>query len=292
MKRHCIIYCLLILGFFVSCEKKDSDYIDIHIETISQRDYNYRYDDLKVIYQIQSSNQREYKLQCRLLDDTDSEIYMTNYFDTIDVSSSTNDTVSLREIDWNNSSGPVDFYSIENKSFRLQFLLITDASDEKIYQSNKLIIDINRRNPDTSLIDNFTLYNINGNKYELVKQLEKMDYVFIFEFATWCHWSRMSIAQVNQIDSLFGDKINVIGVEGSNPAPDAEYLNKFITDSKIKYTVFLRVDNIVLNDILHPDNILSFPRILMINKDRRLVYRQVGYQENMIDSIEYYINKN
>lgn len=292
MKRKHIIYYFLIFGFLVSCEKKDSDNLNIHIETLSRLDYNYRYDDLKVIYQIQSSNQIAYRLQCRLLDEKDNELYASNNFDAIDVTSEVYDTVSLWNIDWNNLSGSIDFYNIENKSYRLQFLLITDVIDRLICQSNKLNLEINRPNPDTSLIDNFTLYDINGNKYELVKQLKSIDNVLIFEFATWCGWSKISIPQVNQIDSIFCEKISVIGVEGSNLVPSIEYLNQFISDKAIKYPVFLRMDNLVLNDILHPDNILSFPRFVMINMERREVYRQIGYLENMIDSIEYYINKN
>ena len=281
----------MILGFFISCEKRDSDDIFIQIKTVSQQDYNYRYDDLRLIYQIENGNQAEFRLKCRLLDHKDNEVYKTN--DIIINYLSTIDTISLWHSDWYASvdSDSLDFYNIENNIYNLQISLI-DNSSSKGFLSNKLTLDINRPNPDNSLIDNLTLFDINGDKYELVKLLESKDYVLIFGFATWCGWSRISIPQVNNVDSIFENRLSILGVEGSNPAPKAEGLNQFVIDKSIEYPIFVRMDNQVFNGILYPDNSLFFPSFILIDSERREIYRQDGYLENMIDSIDYYMNKN
>jgi thiol-disulfide isomerase/thioredoxin len=280
----------LILGFLISCEKRDSKDIKIHIETVSQHYYNYQYEDLRVIYQIYNFNQTEFELKCLLLDNNDFAVFKAA---DIKNSSSNGDTLSLWSIDWYNSVDfdSIDFYKIESKSYKLQISLLDKITKEE-YHSNKLLIEINRPNPDKSLIDNFTLFDINGDEYELVKLLEDRDFVMIYGFATWCGWSRVSIPQVNQIDSLFDNNLIVLGVEGSNPAPKIEGLKQFVIDKSIEYPIFIRMDNLALNGILYPDYTLFFPSFVLINSKRREIYRQDGYLENMIDSIAYYMNKN
>jgi len=291
MKRFYIKYYLLILGFLLSCEKRDSKDISIYIETVSQLDYNYQYDDLKVKYQIENLNQSEFELRCLLLNNKDIEVFKTADYK---INSSFNgDTLSLYSIDWYNlvDFDSIDFYKIESNNYKLQISLIDKKTKEE-YHSNRLLLEINIPNPDKSLIDNFTLFDINGDEYELVKLLENSDFVLIYGFATWCGWSRISIPQVNQIDSLFDNNLTVFGVEGSNPAPKIEGLKQFVIDKSIEYPIFIRMDNPILNGILYPDNALFFPSFVLINSVRREIYRNDGYLEYMIDSINYYMNKN
>jgi hypothetical protein len=263
----------------------------VQIKTVTQQDYNYRYDDLKLVYQINNGNQTEFRLKCRLLGNNDYEVYTTNDFKSSN--SSDSDTLSLWSNYWFDSidSDSIDFYNIESNTYRLQVSLIDNLSNKE-FNSNKLVLDINRPNPDNTLIDNFVLSDINGYKYELVKLLERTDYVLIFGFATWCGWSRISIPQVNSVDSIFKRSLSVLGVEGSDPAPKADGLKRFVIDKSIDYPIFIREDNSVLNGILYPDNALFFPSFVLINSERREVYRQDGYLVDMIDSIDYYMNKN
>ncbi len=289
MKRNYVIFCILILGFLSSCDRQELDTSNVSIETILEADYNYRYDDLLVKYEIQNSNLNQVKLRCRLIGDSDKETYTTHDFSIDNLS--LGDTLSLIGLDWFVSDKAIDFYNIENQSCGLQILLI--SNNQLICESNKIVVEINRLNPDTSLIDNFIIYDIYGEKIEFIRQLENKDFLFFFDFATWCGWSKLSIPKVNQIDSLFGDRISVLGVEGSpSNYVNYDYLEQFVVDRGMQYPVIVRADNTILNDLLHPDNSLSFPRFLLISKDRKEKYRQVGYIENMIDSIEFYINKN
>jgi len=160
----------------------------------------------------------------------------------------------------------------------MAFIIVLASGCEKEQQQDK----------DTETLENFSITDIYGTSYELESMLSEYNYLLFFGFATCCHWSQSSIPQINTIDSIYNDIIHIIGVEGS-PTPDENDIREFIEAYNFDETIILRIDNAVLNYILYPDSILAFPSLLIIDSEKKAIYRQSGYLENTIDSITKYL---
>jgi hypothetical protein len=141
---------------------------------------------------------------------------------------------------------------------------------------------------ETNILENFSIVDIHGINYNLDNSFANSDYLLLFGFATWCHWSQKSIPIINSIDSLYSRKILVIAVEDSTYKNELS-LNQFIEDYNFHVPIVIRNDNTVLNYILYPDSILAFPSFVLINSKRKIIYRQSGYLESTLDSITKHI---
>ena len=143
--------------------------------------------------------------------------------------------------------------------------------------------------PNDQVLENFSLIDIQGKTYDLDNSLENYDYLLLFGFATWCHWSQKSAPQINRIDSTFSGKLLIIGVEDSTFNNEI-IINQFIENYNFHIPIVIRNNNLVLNYILYPDSILAFPSFVLINSKRKIIYRQSGYLESTLDSIAKQLN--
>ncbi len=142
---------------------------------------------------------------------------------------------------------------------------------------------------ETNILENFSVVDIHGVTYDLDNSFDNSDYLLLFGFATWCHWSQKSVPIINRIDSLYSGKLLVIAVEDSTYKNEIS-LNQFIEDYNFHVPIVIRNDNMVLNYILYPDSMLAFPSFVLINSKRKIIYRQSGYLESALDSIAKHIN--
>jgi thiol-disulfide isomerase/thioredoxin len=125
-----------------------------------------------------------------------------------------------------------------------------------------------------------------------VKILEQKDYIFLFHFAIWCGWTKRSIPVVHYIDSVYSEEISTFGIEGSiSDYTQIDKLNKLISDYDIGYPVCLEMKNENIENVL-PLYTTGFPSFLLIDNKRRLLYKQIGNSDILIDSVAFYLTQN
>lgn len=288
--RYIIIFIILIL---TACEKIDDDESPLNINITSERTVFYQYEDVIIYYDVRFFEKGKFTLQTILSNDFDC-VYKSMNLDTIDNESCENTctrSVNLRKLKWDNFNTKTDvcFDSITNNYYYLSILATNLNDNLKNLESRKYYISINNPNPDTSVLNNFIFSDINNSTYNLIEFIDKGRHILLFSFATSCGWSLKELPTIRLVDSLYKKEVQVIGIEGSNTV-DINDLKYFIEENNIKYPICLRINNKEFNKIIYPDNLLSFPRLVLIDLNRKKEYVQNGYLENTLDSIEIYLN--
>jgi hypothetical protein len=284
--RHLFTILVFIL---CGCEKKPHSDIEVAIEKIGSTNEVYKYDNIEINYQVAGESEALYGVSICLIKQSDETHFNTEFIDTVSLDVKRNDTINLRRVKWYFNGDEIKFDSLEQDYYDIIFTIKNLQDFSTIYESNILTYELNKKNPDVNVLDNFSFTNINGINIDLADILYDKDYVLLFGFAIWCHWSAEIVPQIQSIDSLFSDKIQIIGVEGSNTYNE-ESVESFISIFNINYPIVIRVYNPVFNKIIYPNDTLSFPSLVLINSLRKVEYRQKGYIENTMDSIMKYTN--
>jgi len=284
------IFILIIFIIISSCEKR-KEAIDVEIHLSSNQDYNYIYDDFRPTLSIYGDTE-DYILKFVLFNDSEQKIYESEMFDTISLNSFIKINQSFMDINWSDGNNSVPFYKVVASQYYIELQAKGFSKSEITCKSNRIKVNINQENPDTSIVGNFILNDINGLEYEFIELLQKKDYVLIFNFATWCGWSKISIPIIKDIDSIFLEKVYTFGIEGGlTNSEQKNALYKFINDYEIDFPICPFWSNNGIYNVLPLDS-LSFPSFLILNNERKIIYQQIGYSDKLADSIGFYINGN
>jgi len=114
------------------------------------------------------------------------------------------------------------------------------------------------------ILPNFDIEYINGDKTTLYNVLSKNKYNLIDCWAFWCKPCLESISDIKRLDSVYKDKINIIGLHDWRNKKGAE---KAIKKYNIQYkTGFLTID--IEKIILAPT---MFPYYVLLDKNGKVV---------------------
>jgi thiol-disulfide isomerase/thioredoxin len=127
------------------------------------------------------------------------------------------------------------------------------------------------------------IVDLNSKLYD-IRKLSKISNVMIYSCAPWCVWCVKDLPVIDKIDSLNGNKIQILYYETSK-IKDTIELNKFISTYHLKYPVFSRQDNPGLWKFVNFDNKNLIPRISIINSLDKIIYDHIGYDPSIIDTI-------
>ncbi len=113
------------------------------------------------------------------------------------------------------------------------------------------------------------------------KEIIILDYWFIA-----CYPCIKSIPFLNKLHSTFSkDEVMVLGVNVIDEKE--EEIKKFIEYNKVKYPIFISREN--------PYNVSAFPTIVVLNREREIIYTSSGYnkqkEEELISAIEKELGK-
>jgi len=65
-------------------------------------------------------------------------------------------------------------------------------------------------------VSNIKFKDFDNKSYEFTDFTNRNKGILLFGFAKWCGWSRMELKYINKIDSIYSDKIAIIGVDCEN----------------------------------------------------------------------------
>jgi thiol-disulfide isomerase/thioredoxin len=142
-------------------------------------------------------------------------------------------------------------------------------------------------NIDKKYIGDIIFYDIDSVQYRFSDLTGENKNILVFGLATWCHYSTMELLIVNDIDSMYSDKIQILGVDCYETSEDL--LKDYISNHNITYPFAKMSDNSDLETIIFSDSSRSVPRLVLINSNLYQTYYQRGYEEYTIDSILKYL---
>jgi hypothetical protein len=233
---------------------------------------------------------------------TDSESKIEYYAFSNHISYSFNnqaikDSFCLSKLIWNwvknDTEREIEFGALKPDYYNLEISLYNNRNGR--IKSNYLTLKLNFKTPvdtinappDTSNFINYYFIDINNNNYNL-REITAHKKVLFVGFFTNCVWCQKEAPLINKIDSIYNSKIQIIGYEITLPK-NSDDIQKFISKFQIKYPVCSRENNIDLLSLIFPDNVLSVPRITIVNNHNEIIFTHIGYNENIIDTIGYYL---
>jgi hypothetical protein len=135
-------------------------------------------------------------------------------------------------------------------------------------------------------VSNVKFTGLDNKVYEFRNYTDNNKNILLFGFATWCGFSLRELKNILTIDSVYSDRIAIIGLVC---ADDTINIKKFIINNRILFPVTKIFWNNEFDRILFPDSVYSVPKIALIDKNLIKVYVQKGYSENTIDSVIKYL---
>ena len=124
------------------------------------------------------------------------------------------------------------------------------------------------RHYDIGRAQNFSLSDIDGNKYEL--NSSKGRWVFLHFWASWCGPCRKEMPKIQQLaDKMKGEKFQIVMV---NTAEDADTVFEFLASINVGLTSLLDIDGQV-TEVWKPRGL---PTSFLINPAGQVKYQAIG----------------
>lgn len=132
--------------------------------------------------------------------------------------------------------------------------------------------------------------NLTGNifpDYDSEVKL-KLDKITILDFwYTSCIPCIKAVPELNKIKEKYGDTIDVLGVNPfENTQKDEERINKFLNRTPMDYDIFMA------KEIPEEFNIKIYPSIYVLDKDSRVLFTHLGFNEELFDILDGVIQEN
>ena len=123
-------------------------------------------------------------------------------------------------------------------------------------------------------VPGITTRDMGGKRFDLTKHLKEGPAVITF-WATWCKPCRKELPELQKLVERYGKQgFQVIAVNGDGPV-DAAKIRPFIRARKFDFSVLLDPDG----EIKRRFQVEVFPTTFLVDRDRRIVHRQVGYRQ-------------
>lgn len=137
-------------------------------------------------------------------------------------------------------------------------------------------------------VSNIKFKDFDNKSYQFTDFTDKNKGILLFGFAKWCGSSRKELTNINKIDSIYSDKIAIIGIDCEN-INDTAKVREFIQTFKISFPITKDFWNKDFDKLLFPDSVYNIPRLVLIDKNLRKVYFQNRYLNSTVDSIAKYL---
>ena len=127
----------------------------------------------------------------------------------------------------------------------------------------------------------FRLKDLN-NKFQSLSDL-KGDKITIVDFwATWCKPCARALPKLNMLHQKYADRgVSFIGVNVDSPRNSSK-IKPFANSYKIKYPIVRDPNSSFSGEV----NVSSFPTLLIVNSENKIVYTHQGYRSGDEKSIE------
>ncbi len=116
----------------------------------------------------------------------------------------------------------------------------------------------------------------------------KLDKITILDFwYTSCMPCIKAVPELNKIKEKYGNTVDVFGVNPfENTQKDEERINKFLNRTPMEYDVFM------VKEIPEEFNIKVYPSIYVLDKDSRVLFTHLGFNEELFDILDGVIQEN
>ena len=149
------------------------------------------------------------------------------------------------------------------------FVLSTFLSFSLSADNSKVPFGI--RHYDIGSAQNFTLSDIDGEKFEL--NSSKGNWVFLHFWASWCGPCRVEMPAIQQLaDKMKGEKFQIIMI---NTAEDEDTVFEFLGSINVELNSLLDVDGQV-TEVWKPRGL---PTSFLINPEGKVKYQAIGGRE-------------
>lgn len=144
--------------------------------------------------------------------------------------------------------------------FILLFIMQINAFSQKVYD--------------------FRLADVRSNAFVNFNSLKGQKLTVIDFWATWCKPCVAAIPKIEAIYQMYKDSgVHVIGINVDSPRNLSKVL-PFSESQGITYPILLDSEQAVMRDL----NVTSFPTLLVVDNNNKVVYTHEGYQPG--DEIE------
>ena len=159
----------------------------------------------------------------------------------------------------------------------LLFILLTGMGCGKSDQPKER--DIGKLAPD------FSLVSLDGQK--LSRESLKGNVVILDFWATWCPPCRAAIPHLVELDRKYGPEgLVIIGISLDRGGQDE--VMKFAKENRISYDLVMGTENDILKAF---GNITSIPTIILLNQKSEIIFKAVGYNSDIAQTIDQKIAK-
>lgn len=116
----------------------------------------------------------------------------------------------------------------------------------------------------------------------------KLDRITILDFwYTSCPPCIEAVPELNKIKEKYGNTIDILGVNPfENTREDEERINKFLNRTPMDYDIFM------VEEIPEELNIKVYPSIYVLDKDNRVLFTHLGYNEDLFNILDEVIQEN
>ncbi|NOQ89349.1 MAG: redoxin domain-containing protein [Gammaproteobacteria bacterium] len=163
--------------------------------------------------------------------------------------------------------------NIQNKAKIFTLILTIIFAETAIANktANDAKVPFGIRNYDIGAAQNFTLNDIDGEKFELNKT--RGHWVFLHFWATWCGPCRKEMPTVQKLaDALQGEKFQIVMV---NTAEDEDTIFEFLSSINVELNSLMDVDGLV-TETWKPRGL---PTSFLINPEGEVKYQAIGGRE-------------
>lgn len=174
-----------------------------------------------------------------------------------------NDTISLSD----------NLYKVDSIYDDMSKLILKKNTNNKPFYNFRLGYNI--RNYKLKTFDNqeFQINDLLGKKYIL------LDF-----WGTWCAPCKELTPELVRLNKELADKVNVLGIAYRSPLKDAK---KYVLDNNMDWQyAYSKGREGIINDL----NIVSYPTFILLNSDRKIIYRGSG--KDALNDIESLIVNN
>ncbi len=128
--------------------------------------------------------------------------------------------------------------------------------------------------------------DLNG-QISSIGQVVSADFIVLDFWATWCKPCVKSIPKLVELSEKYStDKVAFVGINEDSPR-NTNKVKPFVRSLNISYPILLDPDQEIMNELL----VNSFPTLIIVNSDARVLYVHEGYTSGDEVIIEEAINK-